>query len=471
MGTAVSDEPLWADYIRGTAHRYVERSLAFAQSYDQPSPEHYDCLASEEAMLTLALSYARDLGLHEAYCALVRAFCLPTYGYWSVSGRWAEVEQALRHALAASHALGEVYNGALFLGDLCWLWIQRGQYAQADHGYQSIITLLEQHKTHSPRLRDALGTLYQGQGHGAQAVGEWGKADICYQKALLLKREVGNLVGEANALHALGLLAQEQERLEPAAAYFVESQRLSEQQGDHLGTAKALHQRGIVARMRGALEEAEQYFHESLVIKERYRDHLGVALTRHEQATVALKRGDLEGARQGYLESLAVVQDRGALPLMANTLFQLGQVEAHAGQWTVAADWYTQAITLRASMGDQRGEAEAYMGRGLAAEKLNDLDNALNDYQRALLLYQATGTMGITASLLEQLGVMSQRLGKQREAIGYLQQASDLYWRLNEGEAATECAIEAARLRRHENERKPAWQRYILNLLDSWRTT
>src|SRR5438552_16755946 len=96
------DVTRWRAYRASASRRHSDRFLAYAESYAEPIPEHYDALESEQANLRFAIDYAyRD----QQWEQIRRITWLLTidglHGFLPVRGYWTDLRACLERAIVA----------------------------------------------------------------------------------------------------------------------------------------------------------------------------------------------------------------------------------------------------------------------------------------------------------------------------------------------------------------------------------
>lgn len=164
-----------------------------------------------------------------------------------------------------------------------------------------------------------LGLAYRG-------LRDRGAALECFTRAYEVSRSAGDLIGEASALNSLGLVLQEEGRIEEAAERFARSVELQRQTGSLRGAALALTNLGAVHLSAGALTRAVEELEEAGDILRAAGDvhnearaawYLGLARQRagdHRSATELLRRAqDLADAAGAPMTVAEVLSARAGL--------------------------------------------------------------------------------------------------------------------------------------------------------------
>jgi tetratricopeptide (TPR) repeat protein len=91
----------------------------------------------------------------------------------------------------------------------------------------------------------------------------------------------------------------------------------------------------------------------------------------------------------------------------ARGLWVLGNLHHAAGNWDGAAALHAQALELSRRIGDERGEALALLGVGVAASARGELELAKEHVGAGLRLARQVGDMRMVASATSHLGVLA----------------------------------------------------------------
>ncbi|MFQ6100141.1 MAG: tetratricopeptide repeat protein [Anaerolineae bacterium] len=158
------------------------------------------------------------------------------------------------------------------------------------------------------RTQRRLAAVARMQGHYAPRV----EKDRYFDEARRLLGEVlkaeTNQRSRARALRQLGMVAQEEENLNKAFAYFRQSLELFEKLGNRKGISSVKYNLSSVAFERGDYGQAEQLCQESLRMARELKCRYGEALTLRLLARLAFKKGDRTQARDLLLQAIYVLE-------------------------------------------------------------------------------------------------------------------------------------------------------------------
>jgi tetratricopeptide (TPR) repeat protein len=118
----------------------------------------------------------------------------------------------------------------------------------------------------------------------------------------------GTTVQHANALFALGVLAQERSDHDTARARYEQALALYQQTGDVLGEANCIQQLGDLARDHSDHDTARARYEQALSLHQQVSDVLGEADCIRGLGDIALARSDHDTARARYEQALPLYQ-------------------------------------------------------------------------------------------------------------------------------------------------------------------
>jgi tetratricopeptide (TPR) repeat protein/DNA-binding XRE family transcriptional regulator len=219
------------------------------------------------------------------------------------------------------------------------------------------------------------------------------------------------------------------------AGAWLEAERANLQAAaDHAAAhARFLHAIAIPAAMSGFLA-ARGYWDQSFALHQigltaarQAGDRLGEADTLTELGALQAETGDYPAASACLDRALAFYGELGNLPGQAHALIQLGFVHALAGDYQAAAASHEKALALARGAGDHPAEAEALLHLGLLQQLTGDYPAATASNQQALALFRDLGEPHGQAYALNTLGVVQQETGDYPAATASQQQALALF--------------------------------------------
>jgi len=163
----------------------------------------------------------------------------------------------------------------------------------------------------------------------------------------LLKEQFSHAAGSgiSNDLFNLGIVYDEQDRLEKAAALYTES--LHHIKGtDYAGIAsRSVNLAGVLARM-GIYELALHFYIQAREISKRHlgEDHPIYADTLYNLANLIADTDQDEAAISLHEEALALREKSGMSDDVLNSLYSLASLHGEAGDYKKALEYYSKAL-------------------------------------------------------------------------------------------------------------------------------
>jgi predicted ATPase len=345
-----------------------------------------------------------------------------------------------------------------------------------------LVALLEP-SSEPARLAEA----YLRQGDLSTLLRRFEDAESALDRALRLRRVLGDAIGERNTLRSLGLLRWHQARDQDAlqcieAALAIDRERgdLEAQVGDLTNLGNVLKGMGELERARTILEEAfslsaqleegvgdaakaDPWYKRSYIfhsLANVYRElgdgaraleylaqaralaaekRLPVQLSYHYTSTahIYLQRGQVEESIAFYREAVELTRKAKFAPGLAQALRFLGEVLLGLGRDEEALAPLVEATGLFAQLRDPATEAVIWTEVAGLHERREDLQDALAAWGKARALHERAGDHPRTLEALEGLARVARRhLHEPSLALGYYGEAVALAERLGNRSAS-----------------------------------
>ncbi len=286
-----------------------------------------------------------------------------------------------------------LYRLAVALG---WYWWVRGYYRE---GRRWLDRAVERSPGPNSQLRaEALrmsGILASFDGDHVAAIER-------FDEALALNHALGDRLGEAKVVNALGMVAWERAQLAKAWELWSAGLAGFRQLDDPRGVAISLNNLGLVAREQGRFSQARSLFEDSLDIYRSLGDEQGCASDLANLGQTCFEVDDYAEARRLYEESLEI---RGRIDHrhgISATLALQGVLECRLGNHEAAVQLLTRSEEVARATGDRQRQAYAIYGRGEVERSLGQLSRARELFEQALAMFRA---------LDEPLGIAQAALG------------------------------------------------------------
>ncbi|HEY8257715.1 MAG TPA: tetratricopeptide repeat protein [Gemmatimonadales bacterium] len=283
------------------------------------------------------------------------------------------------------------------------------------------------------------GLLRWHQGRDAEAL-------ECIEAALAIDRERGDLEAQVGDLSNLGNVLKGMGRLDRAQATLEEALRLGEEVEKSGGgtpetdltfkRAYILHNLANVHRELGDDATALEYLGRSRTMTSEKR--LPMQLSYHFTSTahIYLQLGRVEESLALYREAVELTRKAKFVPGLAQALRFLGEVLHGLGRAEEALPPLVEAAGLFAQLHDPATEALLWTGVATLREKRGELEAALAAWSKARTLYGRSEDRTRELEVLEGLARVARGyLPEPSLALGYYAEALDLATRLGDREA------------------------------------
>jgi len=252
--------------------------------------------------------------------------------FWMARGHWTEGRRSLESVLSRSAGRRQPR-----LRSLAFHWAANLAECQGD--LEAAVELNERALALRRRIGDAgeVARSLNNLGNVYQRLGELERARALHEEGLAVQRPLGNLVDVAHALNNLGAIAGRQGRIDEARAFFEESLALKRQIGDRSAVARTLNNLGALAAMQADWPTARAYLAESLAASREIDDRPGAASVLRNLGEAAAVTGDHAAARAHFTEALALQVELGNLPQAAEVLLLAAAAIASPGDGVLAS--------------------------------------------------------------------------------------------------------------------------------------
>jgi len=294
----------------------------------------------------------------------------------------------------------------------------RGLGSVPDEGILEAESLEERRQ--AGRSYNAMGMAYQGMGKERVA------AD-CYEKALVLAREIGDQQGEGATLDNLGLTFAAMGNLRRAIGVHEQALAIAHKISDRGGECAAFSNLGNVYADLGDAQRAIGYYEQALAIAREIfnRRWEGAALGNLGLAYAA--KDDVRRAIGYYEQALAIAHETGNRREDGNVLGNLGGAYRRLGDARRAIGYYEQHLIIAREIGDQRGESTALGNLGSAYADLGDVRRAIGYFEQSLTIKREIGDINGVASISFNMALLYQQQGDPARALPLAQEAAQAF--------------------------------------------
>jgi CHAT domain-containing protein/tetratricopeptide (TPR) repeat protein len=351
-----------------------------------------------------------------------------------------EQSHSLERAAALWEEVGEHRKAAQIFFHLGGKRQKLGRYAEAANDFQRSVALWTNEK--SPQSRDWEARALSGEGLSLRHMKRLTEARTCYEKALVLEREVGDEGMEGAVLGNLGGLASDQGEVRRAIDLELEGLELVRKAHDEATETRALGNLANDYQLIAENQKAVHYYEEALALARRLHNRGEEGLVLNNLADLYSELGDYDKALSHWQEALKLAGT--ASDRKAKTLNNLGTACMRLGRYAEARRYFKQALAL----GEKDVETAVFSldNQAFLALRRNEPAQALELAQKALPLSKGFGEPEAYSHYA--LGSAYRDLEKWPEAKQELAAAREIYHQRGQVLREADIALAMARVER-----------------------
>ena len=243
----------------------------------------------------------------------------------------------------------------------------------------------------SPELAAIWARMLAGAGAMAYYQGEYDATRDLNEKALAIRREIGDRNGIAASLNNLGIAAMDQGNYLAARDYLSESLVMARELEIPWKICAALGNLGIAETRLGNLDAARLHLEESLVIAREAEVMQSTAEALTNLSVVARFQGDAGEARRHLDEAHIIYRQLGHRAGIIQVLIQLGFVARDENHFDEARSYLSEALSLLMELPNKASIADCLEGLAWLLGKEGSLERAARLFGAAEHLREVTG--------------------------------------------------------------------------------
>jgi tetratricopeptide (TPR) repeat protein/transcriptional regulator with XRE-family HTH domain len=273
----------------------------------------------------------------------------------------------------------------------------------------------------------------------------WSEWEHTGQLAFSAAGEGGSRRAERASNFILGSLNRDRSDFQQARQHLEAAVNLSRDLGDQLGEAEALLSLGIAHQKQYRLDDAMDRYEQCLPLFRALRDREGEAYTLREIGVIHRYREDFDMAAERLRESLGIFRHLNDRRGEAYALVSLGITQEHRNETAAAGAALQQALVNFRDLEDRRWEAYTLRSIGDLQRRQQRFEQALSTFEDCLAVFRDLGDRRWEANTLGSLGDLHAARQHYDRAAAAFNDASVLFDEMGVGSMA-----DALRLRQGE---------------------
>jgi two-component system NarL family sensor kinase len=262
-----------------------------------------------------------------------------------------KLDQAVAHykkALSLFQKLQDTPNVARCLNNLGSAYTVKGAFEHALESYLNSLRIYEQLSDEEGQVKSHINI-----GNFFARQQQFQKAESHYSTALGML-EAGDLKNEALLNLNLGGINTDPRNQEgnpdKALVYFQQAKAAFRELNDLYNLAGIANNIGVVKEQQFKLQEAYASYREALELREQLQDMIGISQSYHNLGNVLRKQKKHEQAIEKYMASLEAAREADARSFMQHALHNLSGTFAEMGEHQKAFDYRLQSDLLKDSL-------------------------------------------------------------------------------------------------------------------------
>jgi len=338
--------------------------------------------------------------------------------YLETEGHWPEAATLHERAVRAWRQIGDDDGAARALADLSRLHLRMGRLEQALSAANKGLQMTTAGPEATAALLDQLGLIHWHRSEYDVAIGY-------YDRALELWRSVGDLQGEADALHHRAVVFFYQERYAEASEGMHAALELYDRFGSRRGRQMVLNNLGDLERRLGRHDSALRYYEEAGAVMEMSRQHVATWL--NNMAAVQVEIGRATEGIDNYRRALAIYRELGARRDEATCLNNIGLWYAGMNRDGEALIHFQMALRISEEISERFERTTALRNIADVFRRSGRYHMALDHYKQSLELARSIGNAYQEARALDGMAQVVAHIHGEAEANVYRREARQKY--------------------------------------------
>ena len=243
---------------------------------------------------------------------------------------------------------------------------------------------------------------------------------------------------QAKAFRNIGNVHHKLSEFSISRKHYEKALRLDKKIGNKAGMVADISNIGRLCEELTDYEKALEYDEMALSLARELNCQTKIAPIAGNIGNVYRKISKYAKALEYYDMALALDEELGNKAGVATHISNIGILYAELSQWSKAIEYIGRALTLSEEIGDMEGVARQSGNLGAAYHYRSEYATALKHYEKALALDEELGNIAGMARHTGNIGDTLSKMGRNVEAMNYLQRALDIM--RNEIEATADIA-------------------------------
>jgi adenylate cyclase len=350
--------------------------------------------------------------------------------YFEAIADYPQAQAHLERALDLCQSTADVLGQVRCLVDLGGVATRQGMFGAAQTWYERALALLPRRGTRAIDETTALARVLNGLGIAHVQQEHFDQARTCWDRALQVGHDSGNLLEEAQALSNLGLLSAAQRDFAGALAYHQKALEIRRTIGHRAGEGSSLYNMAAAYISSGDYGQAETILSKALELHRATGDLWNKVKVQNLSGVLWLLLGEWERAVDQLRDGARQAEDIGDRAARADALCNLGlcysgAIVRAAEDLPAAMEALDESLTIARDphMNDRGLAAMCHSYLALVYSTAGKHEEAIHSAGAALALRQELGLERLATIDLTSLGLSHHLRGDMDAALCYAERA------------------------------------------------
>jgi CHAT domain-containing protein/tetratricopeptide (TPR) repeat protein len=274
---------------------------------------------------------------------------------------------------------------------------------------------------------------YTNIGVAYEILGDYAKAIEYQEKALVIKKDIGDKAGESKCYGNIGIAYSTLGDYAKAIEYQEKALVIINDIGDKVDETELDETEsncyvglGVVYYRIGDYAKAIEYQEKALVIKKDIGDKAGESSCYGNIGNIYERLGDYAKAIEYQEKALVIKKDIGDKAGELNCYGNIGIAYYILEDYAKAIEYHEKSFNLAKKIGDKVGESSYYVNIGNICYRLGDYAKAIDHYEKALNIAKKIEDKALEPISYKNLGGAYYRLGDYAKAIDHCEKALNI---------------------------------------------
>lgn len=236
--------------------------------------------------------------------------------------------------------------------------------------------------THKAKCLDLNGIYHQNKG-------DYDAAELLYQQAFEIRRDMENPRYIAVSHNNFGVLYRKKGDYDKSEIHFVEALAISQIAKDSVSVSMITNNLGLLMENMGKYEESIDYHLKSLKIREKLKDSSAIASSLNNIGMVFIAMHKNDDALKYLYRSLDLKKKLNNQHSLASTYVNIGTVYFYQSKYSEALNNFDEGLEIYSNLGDKKNSAAVLSNMAAVSRKAKDYKSSVEYDLKSISIYES----------------------------------------------------------------------------------